>query len=202
VAAGRQPLVVGGTGLYLQAALRELELRPPVPEPVRAAVEQEIGERGPEALHSELEPRIAATVHPHDRKRIARLTELARVGVEPHAGAEGLWAADLRHPTLLLGLTVERSELDQRIDARVEQMAAAGAAEEARRAVEAGASRTARSAIGFEEFLAEDVDAAKRATRRFARRQLTWMRRLEGARMIDRTGREPEAVAEEIVAAL
>jgi tRNA dimethylallyltransferase len=195
---GRLPIVVGGTGLYLRAALSELDLRPPVAARTRAEVEREIEERGPQALHAELDPRIAIGVHPNDRKRIARWTELARTGIEPPASSEGLWTEDLRHPTLLVGLSLDRAELDRRIGQRVEAMAAAGAAEEARAAAAAGASRTARSALGFEQFAAGDLDAVKGAHRRYARRQLTWMQRMEGVELIDRTGLGDEDVAAQI----
>ena len=100
---------------------------------------------GPEVLHAELDPDVAATVHPRDRKRVARALELQRAGIAPPQGSEQLWTAGLRRPTVLVGLTVDREELGRRIEARVEEMVAAGAAEEARRAVEAGASRTARA---------------------------------------------------------
>jgi len=80
-------------------------------------------------------------------------------------------------------------------------MLAAGAREEVLRAHAAGVSETARKALGFEELLTGDVDAMKRRTRNFARRQLTWMRKLAGVQVIDVTGREPPAVAEEILAA-
>ncbi len=202
LAEGRRPIVVGGTGLYLRAALSELDLRPPVPAEVRAAVEREIEERGPEALHAELAPEIAATVEPGDRKRVARWTELLRAGIEPPPDSEPLWTAALRHPTLLVGLTIDRDALAERIGARVEEMAAAGAGDEARRAAEAGASRTARAAIGFEGFAAGDLDAVKTAHRRYARRQLTWMRRMEGVGLIDRTGKGDAAVAAEIASRL
>jgi tRNA dimethylallyltransferase len=77
-------------------------------------------------------------------------------------------------------------------------MVAAGAGEEVRRAAEAGASRTARAALGFEELLAGDIDAMKRRTRNYAKRQLTWMRKLPGIRTIDVTGHGPEEIAKEI----
>jgi tRNA dimethylallyltransferase len=196
---GRRPVVVGGTGLYLRAALAELELRPPVPAEVRAEVEADVAARGAAALHAELDDDLAAGVHPNDRKRIARLTELQRLGIYPHRTSEGLWSEDgLRHPTLLVGLTVERDELAGRIDARVDAMVDAGAADEVRRADAAGASRTARAAIGFAELLAGDAEAMKSAQRAFARRQLTWMRRMPGVEPIDRGGRPDRAVAEEI----
>jgi tRNA dimethylallyltransferase len=202
LAEGRRPIVVGGTGLYLRAALADLDLRPPVPEWVRAEVERDLGERGAEALHGELDPDVAATVHPNDRKRIARYTELQRAGVEPHLSGERLWTDELRHPTALFGLTMDRDALDARIDERVERMVAAGAVEEVKAAAAAGASRTARSAIGFEELLADDDEGMKRAQRRFARRQLTWMRRMPGVLLVDRTDRSDAQVAAEIVAGL
>ena len=202
MAAGRRPLVVGGTGLYLRAALAELELRAPVDQAVRLDVERDLAERGPEALHAELAPAAAASVHPNDRKRVSRLTELARAGVEPHLSTEGLWTERLRHPARLFGLTCDRDLLDARIEARVDAMAAAGAAAEVARADAAGASRTARAAIGFDQFLAGDVEAVKAAQRRLARRQLTWMRRMPGVEAIDRGDRADDEVAAAIVGAL
>jgi tRNA dimethylallyltransferase len=210
LAEGRRPIVVGGTGLYLRAALADLDLRPPVPPEIRDEVESELAERGPEALHAELDPNLAATVDPNDRKRIARLTELARAGIEAAAGAEGMWTAELRQPTLLVGLTMDRERLAERIDERVDEMIAAGAAEEARAALEAGPSRTARAALGFEQLVAE-IDAApspeaiesiKAAHRAYARRQLTWMRRMEGVELIDRTDRDDGDVAAQIIEGL
>jgi tRNA dimethylallyltransferase len=199
---GRRPIVVGGTGLYLRAALSDLNMRPPVPAELRRTVEREIRERGADALHAELEPPLAEGVHPRDRKRIARLTELQRAGIEPAASSEELWTARLRHPALLVGLTVERDELARRIDARVEEMVAAGGGEEAKRADQAGASRTARAAIGFEELLRGDAEAMKRAQRAYARRQLTWMRKMGGVVLMDRTGHGDADVATEIVSKL
>ena len=201
--ANRRPIVVGGTGLYLRAALSELELRPPVPAAVRATVEAALATAGPEALHRELEPAVAAAVHPRDRKRIARALELQRAGLEPPPADGGeLWTARLRHPTLLVGLVVDRDELAARIDARVDAMVAAGAAGDARRAEAAGASRTARAALGFHELLRGDTDAVKREHRRYARRQLTWLRRLADVDLVDRSGRDDGAVAEQIDALL
>lgn len=202
IAEGRRPIVVGGTGLYLRAALADLDLRPPAPAEVRAAVEREVAERGPEALHADLDPDVAATVHPNDRKRVARLTELQRAGVDPPRSSERLWTAALRRPALLAGLTLERNELHRRIDARVEAMVAGGAEQEVRRADAAGASRTARAAIGFGELLRGDIEAMKTAQRRYARRQLTWMRKMPGVELIDRTARADPEIARAIAARL
>jgi tRNA dimethylallyltransferase len=202
IAEGRRPLVVGGAGLYLRAALSELDLRPPVPAELRADVERELAERGPAALHAELDPDLARTVHPNDRKRIARLTELQRAGIAPPQGSEGLWTADLRHEGLLVGLVVDRDELARRIERRVDAMFDAGVEGEVLGADRAGASRTARAALGFEQALAGDRDAVKSAHRGYARRQLTWMRRMQGVELIDRTGRSDEDVARQIAAKL
>jgi tRNA dimethylallyltransferase len=199
---GRRPIVVGGTGLYLRAALAELNLRPPVPGVIRETVEREITERGPEALHAELDLDVAAMVDPRDRKRVARWVEVQRAGLEPPTSSEQLWTARLRHPTLLVGLTMDREELARRIDARVDAMVAAGARQEVERAAAAGASRTARAALGFEQLLGGDVDGMKGAHRAYARRQLTWMRKMPGVELIDRTSRSDDEVAEEILARL
>ena len=203
LAAGRRPIVVGGTGLYLQAALTDLELRPP-PEPeLRARIEAEVAAHGPERLHAELalrSPAVAARIEPGDRSRIVRALELLEMGEEPAPAGEHsrLWTAELRHSTLLCGLVMERARLYERIDERVEEMVAAGALQEVRRAEAAGASRTARKAVGFEELLRGDVRAMKRRTRNYAKRQLTWMRKLPGVRIVDVTGRSPDEVASEL----
>jgi tRNA dimethylallyltransferase len=204
LAARRPPIVVGGTGLYLQAALTDLELRPPPAPELRERLAAELNERGPAAMHAELaarEPGAAAAIDPGDRTRIIRALELLEMGERPApAGAESrLWTAELRHPTLLCGLVMERDELYRRIDARVDAMVAAGAVEEVRRAAAAGASPTARKALGFEELLRGDVDAMKRRTRTYARRQLTWMRRLERVQILDAGASTPAELAGQLV---
>jgi tRNA dimethylallyltransferase len=202
LAAGRTPIVVGGTGLYMRAALAELELRPPVPAAVRDLVEAQIAELGPAAMHAELDPDVAERVHPNDRKRVARALELQRAGLDPPERSRELWTARLRHPTALIGIVLDRDELAERIDRRVDGMIAAGAAAAAAAARRAGASRTAASALGFEELLAGDPGAVKAAHRRYARRQMTWLRRMEGVEPIDRTGLTDRAVAELALAAV
>jgi tRNA dimethylallyltransferase len=129
--------------------------------------------------------------------RALELTDLGEL--EPQKGPSQLWSEELRHPTLLAGLTMEREALYAAIDARVEAMLAEGAQEEVRRAHAAGASQTAHKALGFEELLAGDVEAMKRRTRNYAKRQLTWMRKLAGVRIIDATGRDPVEIAREIL---
>lgn len=196
IADGRTPIVVGGTGLYMRAALADLDLRPPVPAEVRALVEAQIDELGPAALHSELDPDVGERIHPNDRKRVARALELQRVGLDPPERGRELWTARLRHPTALLGIVVDRDALADRIDRRVEAMVAAGAAEEARAAIRAGASRTASSALGFDALVRGDVEAVKADHRRYARRQMTWLRRMSGVEVVDRTDLDDRAAAE------
>lgn len=202
LARGRRPLVVGGTGLYLRAALTELSLRPPPPEGLRERLTAELERDGSAALHARLArgaPWAAQRIDPADRQRIVRALELLETGeLEPPEGPSQLWTDEVRRPTLLVGLTLAREQLYARIDARVERMLAAGVREEVLRAHAAGASVTARKALGFEELLAGDVEAMQRRTRNYARRQLSWMRKLAGVRLIDVTGRTPEDVAAEI----
>lgn len=200
---GRRPIVVGGTGLYLRAALTELDLRPPPAPGVREHWMAELERVGAPALHAELErhaPWAAEGIEPNDWRRIVRALELADAGrLEPLEGPSQLWNEELRHPTLLVGLTMERAALYEAIEARVDGMLAAWAREEVLRADAAGASETARKALGFQELLEGDVEAMKRRTRNYAKRQLTWMRKLAGVRTIDVTGRDPASVAREIL---
>jgi tRNA dimethylallyltransferase len=204
LAAGRRPIVVGGTGLYLRAALAELDLRPPVDPAIRERRRAELAARGAPALHAELaerDPEAAAAIRPADAQRVVRALELLDAGHAPPSGPQ-LWTGDTRHPTLLAGLTMERDALNARIDERVAAMVAAGAAAEVRAADAAGASATARKALGFEELLRGDVEAMRRNTRRYAKRQLTWMRKLPGVLLLDVTDRGAGDVAAELHAAL
>jgi len=204
LAAGARPIVVGGTGLYLRAALAELSLRPPPPEGARERWLAELERRGAPALHGVLRERApwaADEIDPGDRQRIVRALELLDAGeLDPQAEGSELWTSEVRHPTLLVGLVMERSQLYERIDARVNAMVAAGTQEEVRAAHAAGASPTARKALGFEELLAGDIDSMKRRTRNYARRQLTWMRKLADVRTVDTTGRSPADTAGEVLA--
>jgi tRNA dimethylallyltransferase len=203
LAEGRRPIVIGGTGLYLRAALTELDLRPAPADGVRERWTAELERVGAPALHAvlaERAPWAAERIEPNDRQRIVRALELHELGeLEPPEGPSQLWSLDVRHPTLLVGLTMDRERLYAAIDDRVEAMLAAGAREEVLRARAAGASETARRALGFEELLQGDVERMKRRTRNYARRQLTWMRKLGGVLEIDVTGRDPAVVAGEIL---
>jgi len=204
VAAGRRPIVVGGTGLYLRAALAELDLRPPADPASRERYRARLAAEGAAALHAELaarDPAAAAAVAPTDAQRVVRALELLDAGAPSPCGDQ-LWTAETRRPTLLVALTMEREALYARIDARVRAMVGAGAAEEVARADAAGASPSARQALGFAELLAGDVDAMRVRTRRYAKRQLTWLRKLPGALTIDLTARDAQSAALEVRSAL
>lgn len=199
--AGRVPIVVGGTGLYMRAALAEIEPRPPVPAEVRRGVEAELAERGTAAMHAELDADVAARIHPNDRKRIARALELQRVGLDPPERGDELWSARLRHPSCLTGIVAGREELDLRIERRVDAMFAAGVGAEVAALDRGGCSRTARAALGFEQALRGDAAGMIAAHRRFARRQMTWLRRMEGLEAIARDGLSDAEVAALVLSA-
>jgi tRNA dimethylallyltransferase len=143
---GRTPIVVGGTGLYLRAALADLSLR-----------------------------------------KVPAFSEESE-----------LWSGETRHPTRIFGLDMERARLYERIDARVDAILAAGGEEEARRADALGAGPTARKALGLNEILAGDLETMKRRSRNYARRQLTWMRKIPDLTTIDRTDLSDAEVAARI----
>lgn len=216
LASGRRAIVVGGTGLYLRAALTELDFKPPPDAGVRERLQAELERNGAPALHAllvERAPGVARGLSPNDWRRVMRALEVLAMdepsladtsdpeSAEPIAGSEHtheraqLWSEEMRRPTMLIGLTMERSALYAQIDERVQAMVKAGAVEEARSAERAGASITARKALGFEELLAGDVEAMKQRTRNYAKRQLTWMRKLAGVQLIDVTGHAPDDVA-------
>ena len=153
-------------------------------------------------MHATLPEEFRQSIHPNDRKRIARTIELIRDGRAPapdHRGGGELWTAELRRPSMLFGLAEEDELLVRSIGERVEKMARQGAAQEVLRARELGASRTARAAIGFDEFAEGDLERVKLLHRRYGRRQMTWMRRMAGVTVIERDDRDNRAVAADLL---
>jgi len=204
LAEGARPLLVGGTGLYLRAALAELDLLPPPSPGARERWQAELARVGAPALHERLRalaPWAAAAIAPSDSQRIVRALELHEAGqLRPRAPRSQLWSTQTRHPTLLVALELDRAQLYERIERRAERIAAGGGPREVARALAAGASPTARRALGFEELARGDLEALKRRTRQYARRQLTWMRKLPGAHRLELTGLTPQQAAAEILA--
>lgn len=150
LAVGRTPIVVGGTGLYLRAAVANLSLR----------------KAPPESPDSEL------------------------------------WSPETRRPTTIFGLEMDRAQLYERIDARAAAIAIAGAADEVRRADLLRPGRSARKALGFDEVLAGDVAQMQKRSRNYARRQLTWMRKIPNLHTIDRTGLSDAETADRVLMGL
>jgi len=205
LAEGLTPVVSGGTGLYLRAALAELRLPPPPAAGARERWDAFYAERGAAAAHAELlaaDPRAAAVVHPNDRRRVVRALELAEAGESLRPGTDRLWGGETRHPTVVVGLDVPREELVRRIEARTRSMVERGVVEEVRAALAEPLSVTARTIQGLHEFgglpLEEAIAAYDGRVRRYAAYQRKWMRRIPGIRMVDAT-RPPEAVADEIL---
>ena len=205
LARGRVAIVVGGTGLYLRAALADLEL-PPAPEPrVRERVEAAYDRGGPQWAHellAERDPEAAARIHPNDRRRVVRALELAEAGRSLSPTRDRLWAPEYRHPTMIFGLDVPREELIPRIDERTRLMFARGVEEEVRAALDRPISSTARAALGLAEVAElpreEAVAEIAQRTRRYASYQRKWMRRIPGVVTV-RADRPAAEVADEIL---
>jgi tRNA dimethylallyltransferase len=187
LASGRTPVVVGGTGLYLRAALAELELPPAPPPGARERWQRLYDEQGGVAAHerlAELDPRAAAAVHPNDRRRVVRALELAEAGASLAPARDRLWDEATRHPTTVFGLDVPSATLAARIETRTRAMFEAGVEDEVRRALAGPISTTARKTLGLDEVATlpreEAIAAVAARTRRYAAYQRKWMRRIPG----------------------
>ncbi len=202
---GRGAAVVsGGTGLYLRAAVADLDVPPAAAPDVRARVAREVDD-DPDAAHrrlAEVDPASAAAVHPHDRKRLVRALELADGGMSLVAGRDRLWDGGTRRPTLIVGLEIAPALLEQRIRDRTEAMFALGVVDEVRLALAGPVSRTAEKTLGLSEIAALGPDALEPIvvrTRRYAAYQRKWMRRIPGLVLVD-AARAPGEIADDIVA--
>jgi len=202
---GRIPVVAGGSGLYLRAALADLELPPPA-SPGRREHWQRLYDRvGGERAHgllAERDPAAAGTVHPNDRRRVVRALELADVDESLAPETDRLWADETRHPSVIFGLEVPREELLRRIEARTQAMFESGVEAEVAGALAGPISPTARKALGLEEIAslgrAEAIDAVNLRTRRYAAYQRKWMRRIPGLVSVA-ADRPPGEVADDIL---
>ena len=198
-------VVAGGTGLYLRAALADLDVPPPGAPGVRERVTDEV-DRDRATAHrrlAELDSVAAEAVHPHDRKRLIRALELAEAGSSLVAGRHRLWDGVPRRPTLTVGLEVPADVLERRIRARADEMFARGVVEEVRAALAGAVSRTAEKTLGLEEIARlgpEALEPIVLRTRRYAAYQRKWMRRIPDIVLVD-GDRAPRAVADDIVRA-
>ncbi len=194
LARGKQPIIVGGTGLYIDALLTGRDYACAPTPACRAQLQRRAETQGLPALWAELQgidPQAAARLHPNDAKRVLRALEVW------YETGETITQHDLRtralpprYAALTLALTYQdRQALYRRIDARVDQMLRQGLLEEVRGLLDQGLESTAMQAIGYKELvpvlrgqceLEEAVEAVKRHSRQYAKRQLTWFRRKEG----------------------
>jgi tRNA dimethylallyltransferase len=185
---GQVPVVTGGSGLYIRAALGDLEF-PGTDQEIRDRLERELGEAGPAPLYARLQaadPAAAAAILPGNGRRIVRALEVIELSGRPFSAT--LPGYDGGRPAIQLGVQVDRPELDRRIEARVDRMWAAGFAEEVRDLTARGLrdGRTASRALGYQQLLRcldgeltsdQAREETIRGTRRFARRQESWFRR-------------------------
>ena len=191
---GATPLVVGGTGLYLRAALTDLAFPPAVPAAERARWGAFYDERGGDAALAELaqqDPRAAERLHANDRRRVVRALELAGQGASLAPEHDRLWSDGMRRPAAVAVVSWPRAELRARIALRTEAMLAGGAVDEVR-ALRAGGvepSPTAARILGLAQIgahldgdatLADCAAEIMLRTRQYARRQETWARRIPG----------------------
>lgn len=185
---GKTPILVGGSGLYLRAAIGDLEF-PGTDEAVRKRLEGELAQSGTATLYSRLrdqDPRAAAAILPSNGRRVVRALEVIEISGRPFSAT--MPAYDAGRPAVQIGLLAERPALDRRINARVDRMWAHGFEDEVRTLETAGlrVGKTASRALGYQQMLRYldgewTLDQAReetaRATRRFARRQESWFRR-------------------------
>lgn len=198
---GRLPVLVGGTGLYIESFLNGVRFAEQKTDPaLRERLEKEAGELGAQAMHRRLaaiDPDYAATVHPNNVGRVIRALELyySSGKTMSRQRAESLPETPPFDSMVFCLAPAERSELYRRIDVRVDRMLEAGILEEAKMVWENRERyRTAAQAIGYKEFfpyfegtadLAACADKLKQANRNYAKRQLTWFRRMENVIWLD-----------------
>ncbi len=202
LAGGRTPVVVGGTGLYLRAAISDMT---PPPPGDRQRWERLYDRLGPERAHAVLaehDPPAAMRVHANDRRRVVRALELVDIGESLRPGRDALWSGETRHPTLVFGLEVPREELERRIATRTQAMFEAGVEDEVERALTGGVSHTARHALGLDEIARlpreEAIAAVVLRTRRYAAYQRKWMRKMPDLIRVE-AARPADEVADEIL---
>ena len=205
---GRLPIVVGGSGLYVRAVLDELDFPGHDPH-LRAALNAELGELGPHALHERLaaqDPAAAARIEPANGRRIVRALEVIALTGRPFAAQ--LPTVTPRYRALTLGLTVPRPELNRRLDSRVLRMWESGLVDEVRALPGLPGSPTASRALGYRQILAllagTGTEAEARtetatATRRFAKRQVSWFARDHSIIWLSGVGGPPVAEALAVV---
>lgn len=197
---GKVPVLCGGTGLYLDAVIDEMDFPKGVIGDERRQVYERIAaEKGPQTLHNilwERDPRSAELIHPNNVRRCVRALEMLDEGVSYAENNEGLRRHEAHYAARIWAISMPRELLYRRIDERVDRMFEDGLVDEVRRLSGRGldCSHTAGQAIGYKEVLSalagecsldEARDLVKRRTRHYAKRQLSWLRRDGRARWVD-----------------
>ncbi len=214
---GSTPVLCGGTGLYLNAVIDEMEFPDgDTSGPLRARYESIARERGAHALHELLRGRdeaSAALIHPNNVRRVVRALELADEGLSYARQHEGLHRRAPHYDALIFGIEMSRERLYERIERRVDEMVAAGLVEEVASLAERGLSDalTSRQAIGYKEILGylegtssleEAIEQIKMRSRRYAKRQISWFRHDGRVTWLDYETLDENAAAEKILSAL
>lgn len=196
---GKPPVVSGGTGLYINSILYEMDFSVPVNDLAFRREMEELAEReGKEAVHQllkEQDREAAERIHPNSLKRVIRSLEILREGGKIRTFEESFVKTDL-YDCRLVGLTRDREELYQRINRRVDLLMEAGLLEEVRNLMEMGLTEgdISMKGIGYKEIIAflkeecsleEAVSLIKQSTRNYAKRQLTWFRRYDDIQWFD-----------------
>ena len=220
---GRIPVFEGGTALYVRGLTEGVFEGPPADPALRERLAAEADQAGEVALHERLraiDPRTAARLHPNDRRRVIRALEVFEKTGRPISSFQSQWTGEVfggeepRAGRILVGLQWEREALYRRIDSRVDRMFARGLVEECRRllADPRGVGREAAQALGYREVfdwiaagerasLADVIDAVKRHTRRFSRRQMTFLRHFADVEWLPvDEATDPRALADALVA--
>ena len=215
LARGKRPIVCGGTGLYINALTRPLSFAAQGDDVIRAELTRIAeAEGGRERLHDQLkavDPAAAARLHPNDVRRVVRALEIYRITGRTQSEQAALDAqrGDGPFSERVYALDWPREALYARIDRRVDEMLHSGLVDEVRRLMKNEAVfSTAAQAIGYKEIaaalrgecaLAEAVETLKRATRNYAKRQLTWFRRDARVRWVAAQGLSAAEIAEKII---
>jgi tRNA dimethylallyltransferase len=192
LAARKTPVVSGGTGLYLRAALVDLAVPPAPSRKLRAhweGIYDRLGAENAYALLVESDAAAAFQIHPNDRRRVVRALELSALGSSLRPTSEQLWSEEMRHRTVVFGLELSREVLLDRIERRARQMFEAGVEQEVRTALRGSVSATAVHALGLREIAELPRERALESvilrTRRYAAYQRKWMRRIPGLVTVD-----------------
>ncbi|WLR52416.1 tRNA (adenosine(37)-N6)-dimethylallyltransferase MiaA [Bacillus tianshenii] len=210
---GRLPIIVGGTGLYIQSVLYDYRFSEATgDDELRRELEVYATEHGNDALHrklQEVDPQAAENIHPNNVRRVVRALEVYRTTGMTMTDYQKQQSAQPRYQHAIIGLTSDREQLYERINTRVDEMVSEGLVDEVKRLYEQGLSGTqASQAIGYKEIIEaiegkctmeEAVEQLKQNSRRYAKRQFTWFKNKMAIEWFDLTEGDFDKKVEEIL---